>query len=519
MDNENKLEIFNKNIIKWYPFKNCKKILQIGKNQSISNELNKIADNVVSINKIDEVYQNEVYDYIIIYGYENYEIDIDKLIDLLSGNGILLVIGDNSLGINNWSKYKNIEDTSICVENTNADGFKLMQLLREVYNRGYYSNNFFAFPNYHHTEIVVNEKYEKFNDIFKNYLQDFSDNDIVIFDEKKVLKNIIKSNIKLIEIFGNSYFIEISKSEIKNNINFATFNNCRKEQYREITILSDDCVRKIPAEDSADEHLNNMANTIENAKKDGLNILDYQEDGIIYSKLIKNQETFDKILFKNIDNQNKIVELLKLLQRELLKNSINFDEIQDENFIFKEYCNNQEILKSFHYLEHGYWDMIAKNCFYIDGKFEFFDQEWEEKYIPVEFIIYRSIINSYELVLNTDIDEILEKLNLFKFNELFSFIDLKLQEKIFDKDIYEFMYNKNIDKVSDLIKKYNNQKNDNILKDDYIKKLEKIVEDFKVEENKKAKYIKDLELDNKRKQEYIEILEKKANKKGIFRRK
>ena len=521
MDNENKLEIFNKNIIKWYPFKNCKKILQIGENQNIKNELCKIFESVNSISKIDELFlnPNEIYDYIIIYGYENYEIEIDKLFNLLSDDGIILIIGNNSLGINNWSKYQNSKDVSICVENINYDGLKLMKLLDEVQKKGYYSNNFFAFPNYEHAEIIINEKYEKFIDVFEKYLQDFSNNDIVIFDEKKVLKNIIKSNFKLIEIFGNSYFIEASKSEIKNNIYFATFNNCRKEQYREITILSDNNVKKIPAEDNAIEHLQDMGNTIENAKKDGFNILDYKENGIIYSKLIKDQKTYDKILFENIDNQNKVIELLKLLQIELLKKSINFEEIQDENFIFKEYCTNQEILRQFSYLKHGYWDMIAKNCFYIDGNFNFFDQEWEEKYIPVEFIIYRSIINSYELVLNTNIDAILEKLDLLKFKDLFNLIDLKLQEKIFDKDIYECMYNKNANRVNDLIEKYNNQKNDILLKENYIKKLEKILDDFKIEENKKLEYIESLKQDNMKKQEYIEILEKKANKKGIFRRK
>ena len=51
--------------------------------------------------------------------------------------------------------------------------------------------------------------------------------------------------------------------------------------------------------------------------------------------------------------------------------------------------------------------MILKNCFIIDGECVFFDQEWVEKNVPVEFLVYRSIVNVEKL--RNKIDKIKNK--------------------------------------------------------------------------------------------------------------
>ena len=71
--NQDKLEKFNSNIIKWYPFDNNKTILQIGINNYITKELRKKFISVNVINDIEEIEQSLKYDYILIYGYERYK--------------------------------------------------------------------------------------------------------------------------------------------------------------------------------------------------------------------------------------------------------------------------------------------------------------------------------------------------------------------------------------------------------------------------------------------------------------
>ena len=154
-----------------------------------------------------------------------------------------------------------------------------------------------------------------------------------------------------------------------------------------------------------------------------------------------------------------------------------------------------EKLEKLNFVRNGYWDLIPKNCFYINNEFVFFDQEWKKQYLPVEFIIYRSIINCYDLVRKVNIDEILKKMNILEYKKDFEKIDSDLREQIIDKEVYKLMYEKNnLKAIDNLINDNKSLVEENERKNDYIKSLELI--------------IKDLKKDNENKQNYIDILEK-----------
>ena len=99
---------FDFNIIKWYPFENDKKILQIGKNDNISKELEKIGKITVTE---DISTLEEKFDYIIIYGYQNNL--MEQIEKLTKEDTKLLLIGENELGINNWSRYTSNKETGV----------------------------------------------------------------------------------------------------------------------------------------------------------------------------------------------------------------------------------------------------------------------------------------------------------------------------------------------------------------------------------------------------------------------
>ena len=138
--------------------------------------------------------------------------------------------------------------------------------------------------------------------------------------------------------------------------------------------------------------------------------------------------------------------------------------------------------------------MIPKNCFYIDNKFVFFDQEWKKENLPIEFIIYRSIINSYDLVKKINVDKLLEKMKLIQYKEQFEKLDAELRNEIIDENIYNEMYNKSIKSIDNIIndnkianKQIENIKQDNLNKQEYIENLERINKELtdKVKEDSK----------------------------------
>lgn len=110
---QEKLKVFNSNIIKWYPFEKetNNNILQIGINEEITKELQSKFKNVdiMELNKNEDLElkkeSNIKYDYILIYGYQNYDDIIKELIPLTNESTKILIIFENKFGINNWSKY------------------------------------------------------------------------------------------------------------------------------------------------------------------------------------------------------------------------------------------------------------------------------------------------------------------------------------------------------------------------------------------------------------------------------
>ena len=82
--------------------------------------------------------------------------------------------------------------------------------------------------------------------------------------------------------------------------------------------------------------------------------------------------------------------------------------------------------------------MTFKNCFFIDNDFYFFDQEWKDENLPLEYILYRSIMYTISLRRYINIQEILKKYNLEQYIDVFKKLDEKMQEKIRDKEIWEY---------------------------------------------------------------------------------
>ncbi len=517
---QDKMEEFNSNIIKWYPFESTKAVLQIGNNNIITKELKNICQKikVVGIPDLNE-YEEEKYDYVIIYGYERYSNIIEKVTKLLKEDGKLIIIGNNEFGINNWSKYNDVLKLEEYSYKENTVKYIKQKLKEKEFEN---INTFFAFPNYQYAEIIVNESTYINNGCIEKYKANLEEDKVKIFNENNILKNILLNDPKMIEFFANSYFIEASKEKTELDVKMVSYNNCRKEEYRLITIIEDKIVKKITDNPKAQIHIDEMSKIIKDIKNDGIETLDYVKDGIIYSSFY-NGKTIDEVLNENYNNFEKIIGILDGLKAMLIKKSIKYEECKEKvnSFGFE-----IEKIKKLHFLKNAYWDMIAKNCFLIDEKYVFFDQEWKAEYLPVEFLIYRSIINSYDLVKKIDVNELLKKLVIFEYKEYFQVIDDKLRTKIIDKDIYIAMYEKNIKGIDNLIndKKIAEQylkqeQEDNRKKQTYINELEedsakkqKYINELEEDSTKKQKYIEALEVDRKNKEEYIKILEEKTKR-------
>ena len=111
--------------------------------------------------------------------------------------------------------------------------------------------------------------------------------------------------------------------------------------------------------------------------------------------------------------------------------------------------------------------MILQNIFYIDNKYFFYDQEWIEENIPIEFLVYRTIAYNPEVIKHLNLKELLNEFNITDKNiSLFQILDNKLQEKTRNETAWKIHTQvNNVDKIlsslnakSDEIKKLQNDK-------------------------------------------------------------
>ncbi len=480
----NNLKDLETNIIAWYEFKDNSKILFCGEKKSLAYEyLKSKYKNVEKYN--DECNYTNEYDYIIILKSKIYETEIRKISSFLKETGIILLSFDNEYGISKFVTYKYETRISPLEQIEGNLGKEAIQnILR---NKGYkYINTYMPFPNWKRADIILSQELESFYDKIDRYFLDYGEDDVIIANEINLLKNISKYDRELFIKLSNSYLLEISKVPIDTSIKYISFNNYRKPQYSLITIIKDDIVEKKHGTQEAVANIKKIAQNLEELNKYDFEILDKYEDGRLYSKYIKGYNTLDIELAKKYNNLELVVKKLNEIKEILLKNSIKYNKKDRKNYNKVLNKQSDEILERLNYLEYAFYDMVPKNCFYIDNKYYFFDQEWMEKYLPVEFIIYRSIINSYDLVRKIDADELLEKMGIKEYKKLFEEINEELRKEVLDEErfkelnkinrkMYEIVYDYEVLKIQNKAYKENDMK-----QNEYIKVLEN-----KVQENNK----------------------------------
>ena len=124
----------------------------------------------------------------------------------------------------------------------------------------------------------------------------------------------------------------------------------------------------------------------------------------------------------------------------------------------------------------------------IFNQFVFFDQEWIERNIPVEFLVYRCIVNIEKLRDKIEKYNLFEELEIKEYIEIFKKLDNEIFNEVFDENVFNLFMRKHKNPIyecetlkDELIKEKNtimeleksiqNLSNEIFDKNDQIKKL------------------------------------------------
>ncbi len=426
--------------------------------------------------------------------------DVDKLeeaVEKLNENGKILILMNNRLSIR-----------SICINNSKTEYLyskkEIEELLDEMGLR--YKKFYYPLPKCEMTNVIFTDNHLPDEEtISRNIVFNEADN-IELNKDNELYKNIIKQDKNLFKTFANCFFIECSKNEFKDNeIEFVSFSNMRKEEYRIKTIIKGENVYKENANEKSISHIKNIERNIDILKQCNINTLDRYENSIIISAYQKNKNTLDKILIDKL-KQGNIEEVKQIMKNLYFELQQKLEVIVTGKNVFDKYeiAYEKEDINNLTFIKYGFWDMILQNIFYIDEKYFFYDQEWLEENIPIEFLIYRTIAYTPEVVKYLNLKKLLDEFNITDKNiSLFQILDNKLQEKTRNATAWEIHTQvNNLDKIL----------NDLNTKTDEIKKLQNdkeiITQDCQKLLNEKDARIKFLE-DNM--EQTVKLLQEKEN--------
>lgn len=494
------LSDIRENILNWYNFEKEASILELNAHYGeITGLLCKEAQRVVSIEEnrkcasiiekrhkdkgnleiivgnFENINLQEEFDYIVILGMEE---KIEKVVEYskkhLKENGKMLIAVNNKFGIRAWITTKE-EEKLIYNDNTTITKNKLEKILEDMNLEFYY-----PLPNYKMPNIIYTKKCMP---TVSNIYRDITYKDEnVNFKEVEAYKKIIENNPSDFEYFANSFLVEASNHKQNNtDIKFITFSNMRKDEYRIRTVIKEKEVYKSEVNEKAKKHIENIKENIKLLNELKINTLDSYDEEKVISKYV-NEKTLEDILIEVLKNEgkeafiNKIEEYANFLKEKL-------EIVQNvENNVFKRYKIELEntSLENLTFVKHGLWDLIFQNCFIINNEYYFYDQEWKEENVPVEYIIYRAIIYFHESKRYISDEEIFEKLNLTNYIEIFKKLDDKIQEKIRKPLMW------NIHTKEELAgNKYKKLKQESISKDNEIINLKNEIENLKEENNRR----------------------------------
>ena len=494
MEINRSLEELKTNIIRWYNFKENTNILIFGEDVEELYDFLKQNHNIVKLDSEVNYVTNKKFDYIII---KDKIVLLEELKKNLSKNGTILLLLNNRWGVTYFA---------------GSDGFKTLygnqynllnkeEIEKNLNKAGFKDYKFFyPLPNYNFANVIYSDMYlPDYNDSKLTNNNIYLEDNYLVFDEIQLLKNFTKNGD--FTKFTNSFLVEINP---KSDEKAIFFNNNRKDEYRLITKIYEEGVKKQAYNSLSQNHLNHIKNNIEDLQKHNFNVLDKFENNKIISKYVNLPNMYQEVVKKIKNNElDGAILIIENIYNDM-KEKFACDRVLELN---KEYFKNLDA-NEFFVVKKAYIDLVFENMFFDNQSIYIYDQEWYIENCPLEFVLFRIINNIY--MINSELEQVISREKIFKkfglleSSSAFLEAEVIFQGKILNHklfELYDRVKNLEISKEELLSAKKNFYdiglyKDENEKKESYIKELQEKVAKlslYESENEKKEKYILELQ--------------------------
>jgi len=196
----------------------------------------------------------------------------------------------------------------------------------------------------------------------------------------------------MLGFMANSFFIECSVDAERCGIVYAALTTDRGEEDGFATIIRDDStVEKMALYEKGRAHLQIIYENIEELEKRGLHCVKHEwKNGRLRMPFVQENTLCDdlrELLKRDVKAFERVIEQLYAC---ILKSSEKAAITENRLKCPEELQTELGII-----LQKAYIDMVPMNCFFTDGEFLFFDQEFVKECYPAKYVLYRVLKYTY----------------------------------------------------------------------------------------------------------------------------
>ncbi len=396
-----------KGLLNWYDFCMEGEVLCIEDRESSIKEL--LQEKCMKVISVDQtaalsegflIQYKEAFDYIVVIGMaERLANPVQALSvwsGLLKGKGRLILGMDNRLGLRYFCgdrdpftnrNFDGIENyrTLLKGDSNNLTGrnYSKEEICSILDLSGWSNRKFYSvLPNLDLPQLIYSEDYLPVEELDIRLSPMYHYPDSVFLEEEYLYKSIIKNG--MFHTMANSFLIECSKDNTFENVDHVTVSMDRGRENAMATIIRDNnSVEKRALYEEGKHKLREIKENEIDLKNHGLNVLEGECHRNSYH-------------MPYVESETAVSHLRRLARKNLELFKEEIERFREFILQSSEHVEAEESKKGLGILlRRGYMDLLPLNCFYDNGKYVFYDQEFYEENYPANVIILRMIETIY----------------------------------------------------------------------------------------------------------------------------
>lgn len=311
--------------------------------------------------------------------------------------GKLLVAVENRFGIRYWcgavDKHTGKPYSGINKYPLGSDGisFDRAQLKRIFIHAGFQRIKFFyPLPDYILPQVIYSEEYLPKSSVKERVIPYYTDSRYLSAYENDLYDDIVDN--AAFEFMSNSFLVECSIDAEPSNVVYAAITTDRGEENGFATIIrNNNTVEKMALYKQGEARLKHMLSNLSAMEKRGLYCIKAEwKNGRVWMPFVQQNTLCDdlKVLLKQ--DVRAFEQMMGRFFSCILQSSEQASITENRFKCPKELEEDLGVI-----LQSAYIDMVPMNCFYVDGHFCFFDQEFVKEYYPVKYVWYRVLKYTY----------------------------------------------------------------------------------------------------------------------------